>query len=132
MNPCGEAVLVGANRATDDALDTVGRWRLDAERSAARLQLRGQPIVVARLRDGVVTEPRPERRGVGNGRLAEIEEGADFGPLSFEVRRSPTSNATGSGGSGTLSVLASRVIASGSRMSAPRGKSGDGRGRTTA
>jgi hypothetical protein len=31
-----------------------------------------------------VTEPRPERRGVGNGRLAEIEEGADFGPLSFE------------------------------------------------
>ena len=54
------------------------------ERSAVRLQVRGQPIVVARLRDGVITEPRPERRGVGNGRLAEVEKGADFRPLSFE------------------------------------------------
>ncbi len=53
-------------------------------RTATRLQLRGQPIVIPRLRDGVVAEPRPERRGVGNRRLAEVEEDTDFGPLSFK------------------------------------------------
>ena len=83
VNRCGEVILVGANRATDDAFDTVGCRRLDAERTATRLQLRGQPIVIPRLRDGVVAEPRPERRGVGNRRLAEVEEDTDFGPLSF-------------------------------------------------
>jgi hypothetical protein len=62
VNRCGEAILVGANRAADDAFDTVGRRRLKLERAATRLQLRGQPIVVA--------EPPPECRGVGDGRLA--------------------------------------------------------------
>jgi hypothetical protein len=78
--PCRVAILVGTNRATNDALDAIGRRWLNLERAATCLQLRGQPIVVARLRDGVVAEPRPERRDVGKGRLAEVEEGADFGP----------------------------------------------------
>ena len=37
LNRCGEVILVGANRATDDAFDTVGCRRLDAERTATRL-----------------------------------------------------------------------------------------------
>ena len=48
------------------------------------LQLGDEAAVVTGVGDDAVAEPRSQRLGVGDGRLAEAEQGAYLGPLPLQ------------------------------------------------
>jgi hypothetical protein len=77
-------VLVGPHRRTNDAREAVRRGRLDAERAALGLSLRGKLAGIAGPGDDIVAQPGTERLCVGDARFAKAEQGAYFSPLPLQ------------------------------------------------
>jgi hypothetical protein len=76
-------LVVGAHGAADDARDAIRGGRLETERAAPGLGLRGELAHVARPGDDGVAQPGAELIRVGDRRFPEAEQGAYLGALSF-------------------------------------------------
>jgi hypothetical protein len=82
-NAGAEALVVGVDCSADDALDAVGRRRLDFESSAAFPERHDELIGLPALRDRMIPEPICQRLRVSDDRLAEAKQGTDFGTMAL-------------------------------------------------
>ena len=78
-----EPILMGMDRRAHDPLDTVRRRRFGHQLTAACLQPRHQVIGNRADNRRLIAEPMFDRLGVGDGRFAITEQGADLGAMAF-------------------------------------------------
>ena len=76
-------LIVGAARGPDDAINAIGRRRLDQKLAASGLQKRGKLIRNRAYSCHLTAQPIFEPRRIGNARLAKARQSADFGTVSF-------------------------------------------------
>ena len=84
MDLAAEALVMRMERDANDALDAIDTRRFDLHLPAALFEHTGGFINIAAVGDGMIAEPPGQHLAIGNGRLAEAEQRADFGALSFE------------------------------------------------
>ena len=82
-NASKKPFLVGTDRRSYDAIDTIRRRRFDRQLTAACLQPRHQ-VIGNRAEDRrLIAEPNFECLAVGDRRLTISEQGADLGAMAF-------------------------------------------------
>jgi hypothetical protein len=84
MDFAAKALVVSMDRSTNDALNPISTRRLDLEIAAALLKGAGQLSHIATVGHSMIAQPFRQRLAIGNGRLAEAEQCADFGAVAFE------------------------------------------------
>ena len=110
---------MGVDRGADDAVDTIGRGRLDRKLAAPGLQERGK--LIRNRPDGchLITQPSFEQRRIGDGRLPKAGQGADFGTVPFSGP--PRQDRRKAGGAAMASCRAISSTTDGSISPAVRG-----------
>jgi hypothetical protein len=110
---------MGVDRGADDAVNTIGRGRLDRKLAASGLQKRGK--LIRNGPDGchLTTQPTFEQRRIGDARLAKAGQGADFGTVPFSGP--PRQDRRKAGGAATASWRASSSTTDGSISPTVRG-----------
>ena len=74
---------MGTDGCAHDPVDAIGRRRFDQNLTAARLKQR-EPVIGNRSdRRRLISQPIFERLGIGHGRFAIAEQGADLGTMPF-------------------------------------------------
>src|SRR5271163_1177621 len=74
---------MSADRGANDAIDTIGRGRLDRQLATPRLQKRDKLIRNGPDSRHMITQPIFQQRRIGDGRLSKSGQGADFGTMPF-------------------------------------------------
>jgi hypothetical protein len=112
-------IIMGVDRGADDAVNTIGRGRLDRKLAASGLQKRGK--LIRNGPDGchLTTQPTFEQRRIGDARLAKAGQGADFGTVPFSGP--PRQDRRKAGGAATASCRASSSTTDGSISPTVRG-----------
>ena len=83
MDFAAEALVMRVERGANDALDAIDTRRLDLHLPAALFEHTGQLINIAAVGDGMIAEPLGQHLAIGNGRLPEAEQRADFGAMAL-------------------------------------------------
>jgi len=74
---------MSTDRGANDAVDTIGRGRLDRKHAAPRLQKRNELIRNRTDSRHLISQPIFEQRRIGDARLSKASQGADFGTMPF-------------------------------------------------
>jgi hypothetical protein len=75
--------IMGMDRSTDDPIDTVGCWRFDRKLTTPRLDECGELIRNRSNGRYLISQPRLEQLGIGDGRLPEAKQGSNLGAMAF-------------------------------------------------
>jgi hypothetical protein len=81
---CIETLIMGMERGTHDAIDTVGRWRFDRKVMTSRLKERHKMIGTRTDSRRLIPKPILEHLPVGDGCFPEAKQGPDFGTMTFD------------------------------------------------
>jgi enolase len=76
-------LIMRTDRGANDAVDTIGRGRLDRKRAAPRLQKRNELIRNRTDSRHLISQPIFEPPRIGDARLPKASQGADFGTMPF-------------------------------------------------
>jgi hypothetical protein len=83
MDFVAEALVVGAKRGPNDAFDPISGRRLDLQCPALLFERTGQLGDISAVGNCMIAEPFRKRLAIGDSRLAEAEQGADFGAVAL-------------------------------------------------
>jgi len=78
-----EMPIMGMDRSTDDPIDTVGCWRFDRKLTTPRLDECGELIRNRSKGRYLISQPRLEQLGIGDGRLPEAKQGSNLRAMAF-------------------------------------------------
>ena len=84
VNVGAETLVIGMERGANDTLNAISARRLDLESPAPPFEGAGQLNHIATVGHGMMAQPFRQRLAIGDGRLAETKQGADFGAVAFE------------------------------------------------
>jgi hypothetical protein len=79
-----EALFVGMHRSSHDAVDAIGRWRLNHSSPALKLEGPGKLLSIAAFDDGIVAQPIRQLLSIAHRGSAEAKELSYLSAIPFD------------------------------------------------